>query len=236
MTMIQARARDHQPVNVWPAVTDAILLIGSIFIVLSVIMLVTLATKTLPKSGEVNGEAMLSLTYKIPAGIVFTSGSATPLPASRAVLDDILKDVPNRLGKIHAYARSQGWSGYYVILEAAGHTDSDQAPSALFPGGDGNWDLSSARANAVIHVVEDRLRANPALMQSLGVAINPETQQAPNTSTILRASGYGSHLPARPYEGLSDTSLQDAKDFNRRVEIRLYAEPASLLRTHYDSP
>ena len=234
MTNIQARARAYQPVNVWPAVTDAILLIGSIFIVLSVIMLVTLAVKTLPKVGDVNGEAMLSLTYKIPAGIVFPSGSANPLPASQAVLDDILNDVPNRLPKIHSYARAQGWTDYYVILEAAGHTDSDPSTSTFFPGGDGNWDLSSARANAIVHVLEGRLRANPALTQGLGVAIDLSTQQAPNMSTILRASGYSSHVPARPYEGLSQTALQDAKDFNRRVEIRLYAEPASILRTRYE--
>lgn len=208
-------------VNVWPAVTDTMLLMASIFIVLSVVTMVSVVSKVSPNWGKgTGGDELLSLTYHIQDGILFQSGKAALRPAAPGVLRGLLQLVPDSLPSLRRYAERQNWKSWYVVLEASGHTDADPLRSALFPGGDGNWDLSTSRANAVIQTVERIVASDGSLRERLGIQTTGRFGEAAPGSTVLRAAGYSSHLPQESND----------KDANRRVEIRVYAEPEEVLR------
>jgi flagellar motor protein MotB len=115
---------------------------------------------------------------------------------------------------IRNYAESEGWSEYYVILEVAGHTDNVPNPGTGLR--DGNWKLASERANTVLDYIEGYLEKD----QGLKKRFNINSGQAQPKSTILRSSGYSHHLPVE--------SLKN-KTQNRRIELRLFAQPVEML-------
>lgn len=109
---------------------------------------------------------------------LFAPGSAQLRPDAGEVLGlvaDMLLEVPNR-----------------VAIE--GHTDSTPINTAQFPS---NWELSTARATAVVHY----------FIENEGI-----------TPHRLTAAGYGEYWPLVP----NDTPERRA--YNRRVEIMILAE------------
>jgi chemotaxis protein MotB len=100
------------------------------------------------------------IALNVKGSLLFPSGSAELLDASRPVLDrlhDQLKDAP-----------------YIVIVE--GHTDNVPIQSAQFPS---NWELSAARASRVVRFFAER-GIPAARLRAVGLA---DTQPvAPNTA------------------------------------------------------
>ncbi len=150
-----------------------------------------------PKTGEKPVEVTTSpkgVTIAIAEDISFPSGSAVTKPEFL----DILKKIV--LPEI---------KGSYSKVAVEGHTDSDQLPKALRSQYPSNWELSSARASAVVR-------------QLIGLDVDP---------IRLEAVGYGEFVP----RDKKNTELITAdlikkynsnpqkKARNRRVEITFLA-------------
>lgn len=220
--------------NVWPAVTDTMILMASIFIVLSVVSMVALSRKiddSLGK-GEEAGEKIVYVTYKIEADVLFRPGEhdfRSPREAESELLR-ILKDASQSetQKQLKNFAKAQkAWQGdFYLVIEVAGHADSDPLNTAE-AGLDNNWDLSARRSITVVHTMENLLSKSPKLKEQLGFSEGP-LSTATQGSTIIRAAGYSNHLPAQTYA--SKVATKSEKDRNRRVEIRVFAQPSYFVK------
>ncbi len=109
----------------------------------------------------------------------FDSGSAAVRPSSQSLLEDVGRSI----------------KGYANALRIEGHTDNVPV-SRNFPS---NWELSTARANAIVHYLVDNLHI-PA--------------------TRLSATGYGEYRP------IADNASADGRAKNRRVDIVLLSGEA----------
>ena len=149
-----------------------------------------------PETGEKPVEVSTSpkgVTIGISSDISFQSGSAQTKPGFLDILKKIIPTVEQS----------------YFKLAVEGHPDSDQLPKALRVKSPSNWELSGARAAAVVR-----------LMISLGVG-----------PTRLEAVGYGEFVPRdrKNTELLSTDLVQkynsnpQQKARNRRVEITFLA-------------
>lgn len=222
--------------NIWPAVTDSILLMASIFIVLSVVSLLSIARRVDDQAGagEEGGDRTICEVVSLSEKFLFDTGRSefrSPDDA-RGELKKKLYYLQPRLENLHRYARSQkDWNeNYYLVLEVSGHTDYlPMARSKKTE--DGNWNLAAERAVTVAHELEDILRHSPELAKSFKIQLKKGTREAPDQGTapaksmVLRVAGYSSHLPAVNYK------QPKAMEWNRRVELRLYAQPVYILRT-----
>lgn len=216
--------------NVWPAFTDTFLLMASIFLIMSVASILVARNLDAEIGGGNSGDQIIAMTYQIPEGILFPSGGSSLKPESARTITNILRDVPKHLSELGDYARKQHWKDYYIVIEVAGHTDSDNMPSRSRPGADGNWELSSDRAISVVDMMEHELRRDRSLKRDIGVSWDPNTGEPPNHSTIIRASGYSSHMPYLSYEHQANYPHSELKARNRRIEIRIFAEPSWILK------
>jgi chemotaxis protein MotB len=130
------------------------------------------------KDGQIQvSELKGKLTVRMAEKVLFPSGSATVSAAGKKTLGaigDAMKGVKGR------------------IIRVEGHTDNVPIKSAKFPS---NWELSSARAIAVVRILQDR-------------GVDP---------TLLGAAGYAEFQPIAP----NDTAPGRAQ--NRRIEISLAA-------------
>jgi chemotaxis protein MotB len=137
------------------------------------------------KAGRIQvSELKGKLTVRMAEKVLFPSGSATVSKAGKEPLQKIaaaFKDVKNRM------------------IRVEGHTDNVPIRTERFPS---NWELSSARAIAVVRILQDQ-------------GVEP---------TLLGAAGYASYQPVAP----NDTAEGRAQ--NRRIEISL-AAPLSALPT-----
>lgn len=239
--------------NVWPAVTDSVLLIASVFIVLSVVTMVFFVARLRggPKDGDGKDTPLLCVSYVINNSVLFpTNGTwfRQPAAAERSIRG-VLNDVPSEIERLKRYAASQNWdaSGYFIVIEASGHADyRPYIVDTPYAGSDGNWALSTNRADSFIYMIQQILAHDDALRQKLGVHLDTTSpyHEAPFGSTILRASGYSSQAPSVAYtenlNGLSPFEKQAREtkicDLNRRVEIRVYAQPAEVIRTRSRGP
>jgi chemotaxis protein MotB len=112
--------------------------------------------------------------------ILFDSGSATVKPEGRQVLAAVANELGRQL------------TG---LIRVEGHTDSLPISNARFPS---NWELSSARAIAVLRVLADN-----------GVA-----------TERLSAAAMG------PYRPIADNETREGRARNRRIEIVIVPEDA----------
>lgn len=216
---------EHYAPNVWPAITDTVLLMASIFIVLSVVSMASMAKKLHdykePKSGD---SQVACRVVQIPGDSLFDKGqSEFRSAAARSEIKSVLLDLPEHIESIRSYAESQGWKDYYVIVEAGGHADDD--PYLDEGGRDKNWALSSSRAISVVLLMQQVLKSDASLRKKLGVALG----EAPPGSTVLRAAGYSYHLPLKSYSSTKGSARVAVRSENRRVEIRLFAQPVGMV-------
>jgi hypothetical protein len=217
MARFLASQDDHYPPNVWPAVTDAILLMASIFIVLSVVSMMSMAQKfyDYDKPGAAESHTQCYLISLPADDLLFSSNDAGLLSDGRKAIKEVLPKLADKVEDIRKYAESEGWPDYYIILEVAGHTDNIPRGGTRLT--DGNWELANDRANEVINLIENYLRDEKWLRDKFGI----RKGKAEPGSTILRSSGYSHHLPRK---GLED------RDHNRRVELRLFAQPIDMVQ------
>jgi chemotaxis protein MotB len=110
---------------------------------------------------------------------------------------ELKPDGKQAIGEIAATLRGVGLKRFQV----AGHTDSEPITTETKKTYPTNWELSSARAIAVVK-----------LLVSSGVA-----------PTVLSAAGYG------PYDPVATNATPDGQSKNRRIEITLVPNVAPLV-------
>jgi len=122
-------------------------------------------------------------TLQIGSAAFFSSGSAALSNAGKAILGDVAGTL-----------ESQEFAAYHITIE--GHTDDTPISTPQFQS---NWELSAARAAAVVRFLLD-----------LGVPADK-----------LTASGYADTVPIAPNRSADGTVIPDNQARNRRVVIRL---------------
>tara|TARA_Y100000590_G_scaffold399306_1_gene482408 strand:- start:52992 stop:53786 length:795 start_codon:yes stop_codon:yes gene_type:complete len=154
---------------------------------------------TNPETGEKPVEVTTGpkgVTIGISSDISFTSGSASLKPEIVDVLDKIVPTIQSS----------------YFMVAVEGHTDTDVLPQSIQSRYPSNWELSGARAAAVVR-------------QLINMEVNP---------TRLQAVGFAEYIPRdRPTDRVIDDELikelnatREQKARNRRVEITFLASTA----------
>src|SRR5690606_17226224 len=118
------------------------------------------------------------LEVEIQSDILFASGVATPSTVATSTvrkLGEVLRDEPN-------------------AVRVEGYTDDMPIRTAAFPS---NWELSTARAASVVHVLADE-------------GVDPGR---------LAVVGYGEHQP------VADNDTAEGRNANRRVLLVILAAP-----------
>lgn len=124
------------------------------------------------------------VTMEMASGSFFAPGSADFGPEAEPVLS-----------KIAATIAADRYVGFQI--EVQGHTDDMPIHTAQFPS---NWELSSARATAVVRYF-------------IQAGIEPSR---------LRAIGFADTAPKVPNRGPLGEPLEQNQEINRRVVVRLF--------------
>jgi len=122
-------------------------------------------------------------TVEMSSATFFASGSATISKAGEAVLADVA-----------ARLKSDELRDYLITVE--GHTDDAPISTLQFPS---NWELSTARASAVVHYFLEQ-----------GIPARK-----------LRAAGYADTFPKAPNRDDAGNAIAENQAQNRRVVIKL---------------
>lgn len=122
-------------------------------------------------------------TVEINSAAFFDKGSATISAAGKTLLLSVGGNL-----------KSDQYKNYQITIE--GHTDDTPINTVQFPS---NWELSTARASAVVHFLLDQ-----------GIA-----------ATKLRAAGYADTFPKVPNRDANGTPIPANEAQNRRVVIKL---------------
>lgn len=122
-------------------------------------------------------------TIDIASAAFFDSGSATISESGKNLLKDVAVTI-----------QSEKYKDFQVTVE--GHTDDSPISTAQFPS---NWELSTARASAVVRYV---------LEQGIPAA-------------RLRAAGYADTFPKSPNRDTTNNPIPANQAQNRRVVIKL---------------
>lgn len=130
---------------------------------------------------EQRGDRITSLDMSSAA--FFDSGSATVTKSGEAILRDVAVTL-----------KSDRFKEYQITVE--GHTDDAPINTPQFPS---NWELSTARAAAVVHFFLDQ-----------GVPARK-----------LRAAGYADTFPKAPNRDANGNAIPENQAQNRRVVIKL---------------
>jgi chemotaxis protein MotB len=134
-----------------------------------------------PANFEQKGDRITTL--EINSAAFFGSGSATISEPGMAILRNVAVSL-----------KSDAFKDYQITVE--GHTDDTPIHTAQFPS---NWELSTARASAVVHFFLD--------------------QNIP--ATKLRAAGYADTFPKVPNRDSNGKAIPVNQAENRRVIIKL---------------
>ena len=204
------RMRQNSVLNVWPAFTDvsiAMLLIFLFFIFIQFVSNSKLFLKIrMEKKQDTIQEAFEErFAGELKQGIISIErdGNLQRFMFSDRILFKTAEAELQLLGRftLTAVGRllQEHKTGFYQSIQIEGHTDDVPIVTPQFPS---NWELSSARAIAVLRLFVDE------------IGINPKT---------LTATGYGEFRPA----ALNTTV--DGRAKNRRIEIVLvYSETEGI--------
>lgn len=122
-------------------------------------------------------------TLEISSAAFFDSGSAALSKAGESILRDVTIDL-----------KSDKLKDYQITVE--GHTDDSPINTPRFPS---NWELSTARASAVVHFFLDE-----------GIPARK-----------LRAAGYADTFPKAPNRDANGNAIPENQTQNRRVVIKM---------------
>jgi flagellar motor protein MotB len=136
-----------------------------------------------PTAAEAEPRGDRITTFEISSAAFFDSGSATLSTPGESILRGLAADL-----------KSDRFKDYQITVE--GHTDDAPISTARFPS---NWELSTARASAVVHFFLDQ--GIPAMK--------------------LRAAGYADTFPKAPNRDANGTAIPQNQSQNRRVVIKL---------------
>jgi len=121
--------------------------------------------------------------FEVNSAAFFASGSAALSEAGMAILRDVAVNL-----------KSDAFKDYLITVE--GHTDDSPIHTVQFPS---NWELSTARASAVVHFF---------LNQNI-------------PARRLRAAGYADSISKAPNRDASGNAIPANQALNRRVVIKL---------------
>ena len=133
--------------------------------------------------GRVERDGEHVTTFSFDSTAFFGSGSATLSSSGEVILRDVVADL-----------KSEKFKDYLVTVE--GHTDDAPIGTSEFPS---NWELSTARAAAVVRFFLDR-----------GIP-----------ARRLRAAGYADTFPLVPNRDANGKAILENQAKNRRVVIAL---------------
>lgn len=122
-------------------------------------------------------------TLELNSAAFFDSGSAALSVAGKNILQNVAGDL-----------KAEKYKDYQITVE--GHTDDTPIKTVQFPS---NWELSTARASAVVHFFLEQ-----------GIAAQK-----------LRAAGYADTFPKLPNRDANGKAIPSNQAQNRRVIIRL---------------
>ena len=234
--MMNLRIREESPFNIWPSVADialSLLLVLVLFILLQFIAYTKILDKLRIEEKQQYIRQMFEQTFSDEIAskklqiredgniqqftfsdrVLFETGQADLLPEGRQLMLRV-----GQLLRTHQYIPDKRGEKTYAEIHIEGHTDDAPIVTLrhLFPS---NWELSSARAMAVLRLFVDEVALDPV---------------------ILSATGYGEFRPTplpATFRGLTSVQLEQAKEseeyqeyrrVNRRIEIKLiYAEDDS---------
>ena len=204
------RMRQNSVLNVWPAFTDvsiAMLLIFLFFIFIQFVSNSKLFLKIrMEKKQDTIQEAFEKrFAGEIKQGIIsierdgnlqrFMFSDRILFKTAEAELQPLGRSTLIAVGRLLQKHKTR----FYQSIQIEGHTDDVPIVTPQFPS---NWELSSARAIAVLRLFVDE------------IGINPKT---------LTATGYGEFHPVAP-----DTTVH-GRAKNRRIEIVLvYSETEGI--------
>lgn len=137
----------------------------------------------LQDAGKVEQEGRHVTTFSFNSTAFFGSGSATLSNSGEVILQDVVTDL-----------KSEEFKDYLVTVE--GHTDDAPIGTSEFPS---NWELSTARAAAVVRFFLDR-----------GIP-----------ARRLRAAGYADTFPLVSNRDANGKAIPENQAKNRRVVIAL---------------
>ena len=137
----------------------------------------------LQDAGKVEQEGRHVTTFSFNSTAFFGSGSATLSNSGEVILQDVVTDL-----------KSEEFKDYLVTVE--GHTDDAPIGTSEFPS---NWELSTARAAAVVQFFLDR-----------GIP-----------ARRLRAAGYADTFPLVSNRDANGKAIPENQAKNRRVVIAL---------------
>lgn len=137
----------------------------------------------LQDAGRVEQEGRHVTTFSFNSTAFFGSGSATLSNSGEVILQDVVTDL-----------KSEEFKDYLVTVE--GHTDDAPIGTSEFPS---NWELSTARAAAVVQFFLDR-----------GIP-----------ARRLRAAGYADTFPLVSNRDANGKAIPENQAKNRRVVIAL---------------
>jgi chemotaxis protein MotB len=137
----------------------------------------------LQDAGRVEQEGRHVTTFSFNSTAFFGSGSATLSNSGEVILQDVVTDL-----------KSEEFKDYLVTVE--GHTDDAPIGTSEFPS---NWELSTARAAAVVRFFLDR-----------GIP-----------ARRLRAAGYADTFPLVSNRDANGKAIPENQAKNRRVVIAL---------------
>ena len=135
-----------------------------------------------PDAGQEPKADRISM-LEISSSAFFASGSAELSESGKPILRGVAAEL-----------KSGAYQGYQIVVE--GHTDDTPIATAQFSS---NWELSTARAAAVVHFLLDQ--GLPAQR--------------------LRAAGYADTQPKLPNRDATGAAIPENQAQNRRVVIRL---------------
>jgi chemotaxis protein MotB len=135
------------------------------------------------QNGVVIAQGDRITTLEISSGAFFGSGSATLSVEGKTILSDVAIKL-----------KSDEFKDYQITVE--GHTDDSPIGTVQFPS---NWELSTARAAAVVHFFLEQ-----------GISAQK-----------LRAAGYADTFPKAPNRDANGNPIPENQAQNRRVVIKL---------------
>ncbi len=196
------RMREHSIFNIWPSFTDVAIAMLLIFIFFIFIQFIANSKALVQIRIEKKQKVMEKALQKkfpdemaakeiriIPDGnlqritfsdyILFDSGQAVLKPRGKVILRQVGRHFLQNRYNIKQATRRE----LYNEIHIDGHTDNVPINTEQFPS---NWELSSARAMAVVRFFHDAIHISPSLLSATGygeyqaVAPNTETERRKN--------------------------------------------------------
>ena len=179
--------------------------------------------KELKEIGELSGISS-KITEK---GLLLTFDDKYLFAPASAYLDPSAKKLLDKVGVLIC----KKFILHQMIVE--GHTDSLAMSSSQFPS---NWELSGARACAVVRYLINRFSFAPSLFSAIGYAdtrpletsVSSKDPANRRVEILILKNKYNSHYSTRSNEGLNLTKTQQEQIQKRRAEIIKKVEGDSI--------